>query len=446
MKSRIQLAITSVLLSFSLLLGFQQASESRTSKSDSDKTGKLEKAKKHHKGSHKDSRDDDDDSKKSSNRSGAGEPPALPGQYDARGNTPSTSSTSRQHASSRSATSHDEQTRPSDNTAAPRVSEGDAGSTGTTSPIAGDDGYNGSNGSNAPLVVSPSTLDITTARFGKLEIDLKEAAWLEAKVHLVRLIADRLDMSSGILYSLSLRAEEGEFQDFTIDMLEMSSQENLRFDIRELLDKKALVFIEPALAQVRVIVSQKSLNNFLNAQEVLARLSGSAKKRVAILSALARQDVNFGFTFTSGEVKLEDDNHVRMTMESKLGIGKAGLPVQLTAETKLNLQNGWVNLSDTHLLTGGATVPKDVAAKIVRRINDLSKWGSASDDIHFEFTSLNVFPGDRLELAGTARIKRLRFERATLEQSAADARSSLSNKKNEAGSSASTSTIAPAKE
>lgn len=265
---------------------------------------------------------------------------------------------------------------------------------------------------NAPLVVPPSTLDITTAKFGKLEIELKDAAFLEASVKEIHLIADRLDMANGILYSLGVKVDDGEFQDFTIDLLEMSSQGNLHFDVPTLLNDKILQFPTPAVAQAHVIISQTSLNEFINSTEVLERLSGSAKKRVPILSTLAKQDVNFGFTFTGGALTLEPDNHVHLSMNSKLGVGNSGMPVQLAAETKLMLENGWVDLTDTHLVTGGATVPHDMSAKIVRRINDLSKWGSASDDIQFQFTDLKVVPNDHLELEGTAVIKRLRFERS----------------------------------
>jgi hypothetical protein len=263
-----------------------------------------------------------------------------------------------------------------------------------------------------PVVVAPSSLiDLTTAKFGRLDIQLKDASFLDAQVRDLRLTAENMDMTKGTLDSLSIQVDQGSFQEFTIDSLRLWTHGALNFDSNKLLNDKVLQFREPASAHARVAVSQDSLNKFLNAPFVLARLSGAAKKRVPILSTLAMHDVNFGFSFLKGDVKLQPENVVRLTMDSKLGMGKVGMPVTLSAETKVNLNEGWVNLSETRLVTGGQAVPKDMAEKIVNRINSLSKWGTSSDDIQFQFTDLNVVPNDRLELEGTAVITRLRFAR-----------------------------------
>lgn len=266
---------------------------------------------------------------------------------------------------------------------------------------------------NGPVIVTPSSLvDLTTARFAKLDIALKDAAFLEASVGDLRLIADNMDMNKGTLETLSVQVDGGNFQEFTVDSLSMFSHgAPLKFNTVMLLNNKVLQFEEPASAKVRVGVSQRSLNAFLNSQMVLARLSGAAKKRVPILSTLAHQDVNFGFNFTKADLKLAEDNRIKLSIDSKLGMGKVGMPVTVSAETKLMLADGWVTLSDTKLHTGAQTVPQDMATKIVHRINDLSKWGTQSDDIKFQFTDLKVLPDDRLELEGTALIKRLRFAR-----------------------------------
>jgi hypothetical protein len=263
-----------------------------------------------------------------------------------------------------------------------------------------------------PLVVAPSSLvDLTTAKFGRLDIQLKDASFLDAQVRDLRLSADNMDMTKGTLDSLSIQVDSGTFQEFTIDSLRLWTRGALTFDSSKLLNEKVLQFREPASAHARVSVSQDSLNKFLNAPFVLARLSGAAKKRVPILSTLAMHDVNFGFSFLKGDVKLQPDSIVRLTMDSKLGMGKVGMPVTLSAETKVLLENGWVKFSDTRLVTGGQAVPKDMAEKIVNRINSLSKWGTSSDDIQFQFTELNVVPDARLELEGSAMITRLRFAR-----------------------------------
>jgi hypothetical protein len=83
------------------------------------------------------------------------------------------------------------------------------------------------------------------------------------------------------------------------------------------------------------------------------------------------------------------------------------LPVTLI--TKLGLLNGWINLSNTKILTSGQELSSELSAMVIKRINRLAEWGSHNNDIHFTFTQLRVVPGDRFELVGTAEIKRLRF-------------------------------------
>jgi hypothetical protein len=268
------------------------------------------------------------------------------------------------------------------------------------------------NGPTPPIVVPPSSLiDLTSAKFGKLEVDLKQASFLDASVKDLRLSATNMDMTNGILDNLLIDADHPEFQDFIIDSFHMSTSSGLHFDTNQLLNNKILQFREPAAARVSATVSQTSLNAFINSPAVLARLSGSAKKRVPLLSTLARQDVLFGFDFLGGILRLEPDNHVHLGMDSKVGLAKAKISMPLAVDAKLSLENGWVNLSDTRLLTSGQVVPKDVSSKIIERINSLSKWGEISDDIRFQFTDLKVVPGDRLELQGTAVIRRLRLTR-----------------------------------
>lgn len=263
-----------------------------------------------------------------------------------------------------------------------------------------------------PLVVPPSSfVDLETAKFSRLEFELSDAFFLEANVRDFRIVAENMDMNKGTLETLTIQADHAVFQEFTIDSLRMYSRGAFNFDTAHLLNSKILQFREPASARVRIVISQLSLNRFLNAPFVLERLSGSAKRRLPILSTLARQDVNFGFDFTKADLKIEPENRVKLAMESKLGMGKVRMPVTVTADTKLQLADGWVTLADTKVHAGAQKVPHDLAEKIVARVNSLSKWGSNSDDIKFVFTDLRVVPDDRLELEGTAQINRLRFSR-----------------------------------
>jgi hypothetical protein len=264
---------------------------------------------------------------------------------------------------------------------------------------------------NQPIITAPSSIDLSTAKFGRLEITLTDASFLDAQAREIKLSAENMDLTKGTLDSLSVFVDDGQFQEFIVDSTKLWTHGALNFDTGKLLNDKILEFREPASAHARVSVTQASLNKFLNASFILSRLSGAAKKRVPILSSLARHDVNFGFTFSKADLKLQPDSHIRLSMDSKVGMGKGLIPVTLSAEARLILENGWVKLEDTHFVTGGQAVPKDMAEKIVQRINSLSKWGQQSDDIQFQFTDLNMVPDDHLELEGSATIKRLRFTR-----------------------------------
>lgn len=269
----------------------------------------------------------------------------------------------------------------------------------------------GDGNNNQPIITAPNAIDLSSAKFGRLQIDLIDAFFLDAQAREIKLSAENMDLAKGTLDSLNLFVDDGQFQDFTVDSTKLWTHGVLNFDPAKLFNERILEFREPASAHARVSVTQASLNKFLNASFILERLSGAAKKRVPILSAMARHDVNFGFSFSKADLKLEPDNHLRLSMNSRLGMGKLGVPVMLSAQTKLSLDNGWVKLEETHFVSGGQTVPKDLAAKIVKRINDLSRWGAQSDDIQFEFTELTIVPDDHLELEGSATIKRLRFTR-----------------------------------
>jgi hypothetical protein len=280
-----------------------------------------------------------------------------------------------------------------------------------------------------PLVAPPVTyLDLNTARFGRLEIDLRDAEFLKASVPQLKLLAENMDFNSGTLDSLKIDIVGAKFLEFTVDSLTLFTKGNVHFETGSLLNKRVLEFLSPVTAFVHVSISEKGLNQFLNSPRTLHRLSYSAKRRVPILSTLAGRDVRFGFEFTDADIAIRPENMVRLDLDSKLGMGGVGVGVPVTVDTKLGLQDGWLKLSDTIVKTKSKELPPEVAERIVRRVNSLSEWGHKSDDIHFTFTDLRVIPGDKLELKGTAEINRLRFGRIQ------DVQSQLSNPETSTGS------------
>ena len=262
------------------------------------------------------------------------------------------------------------------------------------------------------MIVPPiSFIDVNSGRFGKLEIDLEDGQFMDGAVDKLHLTAKNMDLTQGQLASLDVDVRGGHFQDFTIDRLTLSTQGALNFDSGVLFNHRMLQFTSPALAQVTAVVSQMSLNRFLNAPRTLDRLSVTAMKRASILGNLLGQGANFGLSFTSANLALQSNNRLNLSMQTRIGVGQVGLPIPFELNTKLGLKDGWVNLFDTHLATGGQEISPELSAAVVNKVNSLSSWGQKSDDIHFTFTDLKVVPGNQFILKGTAEVRRLRFGR-----------------------------------
>lgn len=265
---------------------------------------------------------------------------------------------------------------------------------------------------NGPVVVPPiSFIDINSGRFGKLEIDLTDAQFLDAAVDKMHLTAQNLDLNSGTLQSLAIDIKGGHFQDFTFDNLVLETSGTLNFDVGILLNQKALQFRTPATAQVSAVISEEGLNRFLKSPRTLDRLSVNSGKKLGFLKNLLGNNANIGLTVTDGNIKLDRGNRVTISMATKLAAGGVGVPIPVELNTRLGLKDGWVELSDTHLLTSGQEISPELSNMIVKKVNGLANWGQSTDDIVFKFTKLKVVPGNKFILEGTADVNRLRFGR-----------------------------------
>ncbi|HEY9869774.1 MAG TPA: hypothetical protein V6D08_11460 [Candidatus Obscuribacterales bacterium] len=263
---------------------------------------------------------------------------------------------------------------------------------------------------SAPLIVPPITfVDINSGRFGKLEIDLEDGQFMDGAVDRLRLVAKNMDLRQGSLAALDVEMTGGHLQDFTFDRLSLSTQGTLTFDTGVLFNHRMLQFINPAVAEVMAVVTQESLNRFVNSPNTLNRLSVAAFKQTGILESLLG-NANL-LTITGANVALQKNSRVFLTMQTRLGVGEMAIPVPLELNTQMVLRDGWVYLTDTHLTTAGQEISPQLSQLIVDKVNNLSSWGHRSDDIQFNFTSLKVVPGDKFVLQGTAYVRRLRFGR-----------------------------------
>ncbi len=264
---------------------------------------------------------------------------------------------------------------------------------------------------SGPLLAPPITfIDINSGRFDKLDVDLEGGQFLDGAVDKLNLTARNMDLTVGTLNSLAVEVTGGHFQDFTFDRLSLNTQGMLSFDTAILFNHRTLQFLTPAQAEVWAVISQDSLNRFLNSPRTLNRLSVAAAKGSGILESLLGSNPNL-MTIAGANVALQKNNRMLLSAQTRLGVGQLAVPVPLELNTQMLLKDGWLYLSDTHLTTAGQEISPQLSQLIVDKVNGLAEWGHRSDDITFNFTTLRVVPGDKFVLQGTAQIKRLRFGR-----------------------------------
>lgn len=266
-----------------------------------------------------------------------------------------------------------------------------------------------------PIVVPAiSFVDINTGRFGKLEIDLEDGQFLEGSCKNIHLVARDMDLREGLLKSLDISLTRGNFQDFLVDTMTLTTKGSLRFDTGILFNQRVLQFTEPAEAQVEAEISQDSLNSFLKSPHTLERLSVTASGKVgAIAGLLGANAPQIGLVISDGKLTLGKKNAVNIELASKIGMGQYALNIPVEIDSRLELVNGWVNITDTKLKTSGKELSPQISQLIVQKVNGLSSLGRKSDDIHFKFTELQVKPGKKFIVKGTASINRLRFGRSS---------------------------------
>lgn len=262
--------------------------------------------------------------------------------------------------------------------------------------------------SNAGSDLCP--IDIGSLKLSKLEVDLENAQFMAAAVDKLHFIANDLDVQNGALSGLNIAVKGGRFKDVAFDQLNIASQGDLHFDRDQFLGNKTLQFTTPASAQVMAVVSQDSLNRFLNSPTTLQRLSETAASKVKFLANMFGSNANIGLTLSEASVLLLKSNHVEIGVKAQLGLGKIGVPLPLSLVTKLGLNaEGWLSLSETHLNANGQEISPLLSNMLVKHVNEMADWAKLSDDIKFSFSELKVIPNKQFMVRGTAQINRLRF-------------------------------------
>jgi hypothetical protein len=261
----------------------------------------------------------------------------------------------------------------------------------------------------APMVVPPITfVDVNTGRFGKLEIDLEDAQFHDGAADHLHLIARNMDLREGVLKSLDINVTGGHLRDFIVDHFTLTTQGSMRFDTGVLFNQKVLQFVEPTVADVTAEISQESLNKYINAPSTIDRLSATVGKKAGALASLFGGQ-SLGLTVANGQLVLGKGNRVNLKFDAKVGVGEVGVPMPVEIASVLDLKDGWVQVTESKLLTSGQEISPAISQWLLKKINNLSQFGALSDDIHFRFTELKVKPGKGFFVKGTAEVNRLRF-------------------------------------
>lgn len=255
---------------------------------------------------------------------------------------------------------------------------------------------------------APGFIDLNSGRFGRLDFNIVGGRFQDSSVDNLRVIASELDMSRGLLGGIDLQVTGGHFREFTIDQLRIASSGALRFSTEAFLNNRVLEFTQPINANVVVVFSQKSLNQFLSSPASLQMLSSGATNH---LGGFISQIVGSALQvkFQSAAVQLMPEDRVQTDVNVLVNLMGAETAVPLSLSTRLLLQDAWISMADTRILSSGQELPQEMTNMIVSRLNKLADWGKNNPDLKMSFTQLKVFPGDRFELGGTAFIKRLRF-------------------------------------
>ncbi len=284
--------------------------------------------------------------------------------------------------------------------------------------IAGADSFfSSARDASQPIVVPPiSFVDVNSGRFGKLEIELEDAQFLDTAVDKLHLLAHNFDVQAGTLKSLDVDIKGGHVRDFIFDKLTMETAGDLKFDSGVLLNHRLLQFEQPAKANVSVVISQASLNQYLNSPRTLERFSTSATRRAGAVIGLANLvgiKINqIGLNIQSADIKLARHNQFKLDIMSKLGVGELALDINGQVQGELTLEDGALTISNPHLVTAGQDIPPELSNILLKKINLIPALSQQSEDIRFNFTELKVSAGKQIQLRGIAYVSRLRFGNA----------------------------------
>jgi hypothetical protein len=212
-----------------------------------------------------------------------------------------------------------------------------------------------------------------------------------------------IDIQAGTLKGVNLRYNDGVIERLPIQHFSLSSRplqagvSAVSFDSFELVNFQRLILRQPIAADVRIVLSEVGLNQFLSHPETIQKLESQLAKQTGI--ALA--------TFKDLSIRLSRGNIMSVSMSVTLA---QALQTNMTLTGKLVAKNGGVEVTRLKMESNGNPFPFDVSGILTEQINktlDVKRFTKKSG-ITLSVNHIHL-TGSTLTLDGVGQVNRLSF-------------------------------------
>jgi hypothetical protein len=253
------------------------------------------------------------------------------------------------------------------------------------------------------IAAGASTVAIPIAKADLLQIQLDNAQFSDWTAKRLELDLKTIDIQAGTLKGVNLRYNDGiierlPIQQFSLNSLPLANGVSaVSFDAFELVNFQRLVLRQPIAADVRIVLSEAGLNQFLSSPETIQKLESQLAKQTGI--ALA--------TFNDVSIRLSRGNVISVSMSVTLA---QALQANMTLTGKLVAKNGGVEVTRLKMESNGNPFPFDVSGILTEQINktlDVKRFTKKSG-IALTVNQIHL-TGSTLTLVGVGQVNRLSF-------------------------------------
>lgn len=255
-----------------------------------------------------------------------------------------------------------------------------------------------------PLKSNPALAQIDTASMDSFNIQLDNARFKKSQVFKLNIIARGLNFAEGKVDYLTIMCLGFQDKNIILDKLTLTLN-NVNFDPENLFSKQQFLLSSPVDAKASVILTETSINSFLNSPKTLENLSQISKVKIKKFGL----ELNSGLiSFIEPHAKILPNDTLQIDMLASLG-NMINFPVRFS--TRLAIANNNLILASPLLNTSGMDLPPEVAQILNAKLNQLiaREQDKIKDDAEISVTSIETIPGTHIALSGKALIKKLKF-------------------------------------